>query len=586
MSIDNQDGIAGSVRPKPYPNRRETSGRRRESRNVRRKGGAGIAGPVIVICAVIAGLVALNYWANAGQIYRGVEVGSLELGGKTPEGARRAIEECVAGPLEELELTGFKENVTLSAKRLGADFDVSATVDAAYAVGREGSIVERLLDRVRAARGQVEAPLVADYEPQTLRVAVENLAGRVNAEPRKASVSVSGSEVRVQTAREGYELDVPATTENVERALKDISGEATLAGETREPEVSTREAERAADRAREAVAAPVLLTAEGARWTLSTAEAGQALEVTSKDGEIRVRLNRDGLRDIMADVYDALTVEPVEAGYVVDGAEVSVKEGRTGVKIEEESLFGALENGLFKGRREYEIPTAALEPELTTAEAKELKPTTLLGEYRTDYTWDTDPGRRTNMRRASDAINGTFVAPGEVFSYNAVTEPLDYEEAKVIENGAVAYEEGGGLSQVSSTLYMAANLAGLEIVEANPHYAELPYIRPGFDTTVWFGALDLRFENNTGGYVLIREWVDEDGFNYARIYGRPTGKEVKMWSEKAFDGTDPEGTPTTRWVTYKKITRNGKVLLEGVFRRDTYKELDPYELPAGEKPPD
>lgn len=288
----------------------------------------------------------------------------------------------------------------------------------------------------------------------------------------------------------------------------------------------------------------------------------------------------------MADVYDALTVEPVEAGYVVDGAEVSVKEGRTGVKIEEESLFGALENGLFKGRREYEIPTAALEPELTTAEAKELKPTTLLGEYRTDYTWDTDPGRRTNMRRASDAINGTFVAPGEVFSYNAVTEPLDYEEAKVIENGAVAYEEGGGLSQVSSTLYMAANLAGLEIVEANPHYAELPYIRPGFDTTVWFGALDLRFENNTGGYVLIREWVDEDGFNYARIYGRPTGKEVKMWSEKAFDGTDPEGTPTTRWVTYKKITRNGKVLLEGVFRRDTYKELDPYELPAGEKPPD
>jgi len=583
LSIDNQDGIAGSVRPKPYPNRRETSGRRRESRNVRRKGGAGIAGPVIVICAVIAGLVALNYWANAGQIYRGVEVGSLELGGKTPEEARRAIEERVAGPLE---LTGFKENATLSAKRLGADFDVSATVDAAYAVGREGSIVERLLDRVRAARGQVEATLVADYEPQTPRAAVENLAGRVNAEPRKASVSVSGSEVRVQTAREGYELDVPATTENVERALKDISGEATLAGETREPEVSTREAERAADRAREAVAAPVLLTAEGARWTLSTAEAGQALEVTSKDGEIRVRLNRDGLRDGMADVYDALTVEPVEAGYVVDGAEVSVKEGRTGVKIEEESLFGALENGLFKGRREYEIPTAALEPELTTAEAKELKPTTLLGEYRTDYTWDTDPGRRTNMRRASDAINGTFVAPGEVFSYNAVTEPLDYEEAKVIENGAVAYEEGGGLSQVSSTLYMAANLAGLEIVEANPHYAELPYIRPGFDTTVWFGALDLRIENNTGGYVLIREWVDEDGFNYARIYGRPTGKEVKMWSEKAFDGTDPEGTPTTRWVTYKKITRNGKVLLEGVFRRDTYKELDPYELPAGEKPPD
>lgn len=137
---------------------------------------------------------------------------------------------------------------------------------------------------------------------------------------------------------------------------------------------------------------------------------------------------------------------------------------------------------------------------------------------------------------------------------------------------------------MSSTLYMAANLAGLEIVEANPHYTELPYIRPGFDTTVWFGALDLRFENNTGGYILIREWMDPDGFNYARIYGRPTGREVKMWSEKVFDGTDAEGKPTTRWVTYKKVTQNGEGIFEGVFRRDTNKELDPYEPQKEGKP--
>ncbi|MDQ3924737.1 MAG: VanW family protein, partial [Actinomycetota bacterium] len=133
-------------------------------------------------------------------------------------------------------------------------------------------------------------------------------------------------------------------------------------------------------------------------------------------------------------------------------------------------------------------------------------PTILLGEYFTDSAWDPDPGRQSNLRMAAQAIDETVLAPGEEFSALEVLSPLDYEPAKVFTDGGVAYEEGGGLCQISSTLYMAANYAGLEITERNPHYAELNYIQPGFDATVWFGtngwgALDMRFRNNTDGDI-------------------------------------------------------------------------------------
>src|SRR5919112_814317 len=127
------------------------------------------------------------------------------------------------------------------------------------------------------------------------------------------------------------------------------------------------------------------------------------------------------------------------------------------------------------------------EPELTSAEAESLKPTTLLGKYRTDYRETSDKSRERveNLEIASNAIDGTFLAPEEVFSLSELAAPLSYNETKVIIEGKEEKGDGGGLCQVSSTLYMAANYAGLEMVERHPHAAQLPYIRPGLDATVW-----------------------------------------------------------------------------------------------------
>jgi vancomycin resistance protein YoaR len=560
--------------------RDENGGRRREHGGGRSR----FAAPVIVACAVVAVLVAADYWVNAGKIYRGVEAGTVALAGKTPVEAEEILRERATG--EEIMLTGAEE-ATLSAEELGVDYDVAATVEDAYAVGRRGDILKRLAERLRSAYGTVRLEPEVEYRREEAKARVEELASRLNGEPREASVHVRGSEVEVVGSREGYRMDVAATTLNVEEAIENMSGEAKIVGEILKPEYTTAEAERAAQKARKAMEGQLVLTAGGRKWTLSPAEIGTVLDITADDGDFRVALGRDGARRALADVYAALTVGPVEAAYDVNGTEVSVKPSRQGKKVEDAKFLDAVEVGIFEGKREYEVPVVIDEPEFTTQEAEKLKPTNLLGEYSTNYlTYDDSPGRVKNLEISSNAVNDTLLAPGEVFSFNALAQQYDYYDTKVIVGDRVDTAEGGGLCQVSSTLYMAANLAGLDVTERHAHYAELPYIRPGFDATVWFGALDMKFKNDTGDYVLIKEWVDRStGDVHAQIYGRPTGREVEMSSKKVAEYDDEEGNPVTEWVTYQKVTENGRVVFDGVLHEDTYRYLKPEEATTDERPP-
>lgn len=541
---------------------------RKAKKNSRRR----VTGSLLIICAVVAVLVAANYWTNYGRIYPGVVVGDVAVGGKSPEEARQILEERGASAFEKIRFTGRPEQeFTLSAEEMALDFDVSGTVDRAYAAGREGGVLERIGDRMTAAWGTVRVPPVVDYEREAVRTRIENLAARVNEKPKDASVNVLGSQAKVVESREGYEVDVAATAANVDEALESMSGEAALAGETLEPGVSTPAAQEAARVAGAAMSGPAVLTADGEEWELSPEEIGQSLSFTVEGGGLRAGLDRERLGEALSDMYDDLTVEPVEAGFEIRDDKVSVTKSRTGKSIDEEALLDDLETGLFAGKREFEAPVVTAEPNLTTGEAEELKPTGRIGQYRTDYTLSSDKSqeRVENLQISSNAVDGTVLAPGEVFSFNELAAPLDYNETKVIVGGKEEYAAGGGLCQVVSTLYMAANYAGLDIVERNPHSAMLPYIRPGFDATVWFGALDMKFENTTDGYVLVREYVADDGYVYAEIWGRPTGREVTMSSERV--SADSE---SATWITYQEVKENGEVVFDDVLHEDTYYALE------------
>ena len=561
--------------------------------------GRKLIGPVVIVLVVLGVLVAANYWLNSGKIYGGVEAGSVALGGMTPEEARAAVREQSTGALQSIRLTNSgtePESFSISAEEMGVRFDAGATVDEAYAVGREGGIGQRLQNRFDAATGTVRVAPEVSYRPEVAREQVESLAGRLDQQTRNASVEIVGQNAQVYQSQTGYELDVPATLANVEAAVEDLSGEAEIVSRSPEPTISTSEAESAASRADEAMSSPLVFRAEGQQWTANPVQIGQILDVETTNDDVRVSVNGERLQRSLSGMYAALSVEPAEAGFVVNGNQVNVTESRTGRQVETEKLVSAVESGIFEGQRTFEVPVVIAEPELTTAEAQQLKPTTVIGTYRTNYlSYDDSPGRVTNLKTAASAVNGTVLAPGEVFSFNKLAAPLQYADTKVILNGRVSTAEGGGLCQVSSTLYMAAQRANLDIVERYPHYAELPYIRPGFDATVWFGReggqpLDMKFENTSSGYLLLQEWVDEAGYVNATIYGRPNNTDVSLSSRKVSTSTDAEGNPVTKWVTSKKVAKDGEVTFNGPIHTDVYKYLKPEEegapadAPTGERP--
>ena len=560
----------------------KTFGRKRRS----------IVGPILIACAVLAVLVAADHLLNSGRIYRGVEVGDVGLGGSTPAEAKQLVKERATGALKEIEFSG-PEQFTRTSREMGVTFNVGPTVEKAYAVGREGNILERLGQRARALVLGVTVPPDVDYRSGKARAEVEEIASQVDHEPREASVRIVGSQVEVTESLDGYELDVPATMGSVNGAIDDVSGQAKLVGDVLEPHVTTAEAETAAEKARKAVSEQLVFHAEGKTWTLSPADIGSSLDVTREDGEIDIVLNRARMEERLANVYGDLNVKPVEASYDFGpSGGIIVTQSKEGQKIEEDKFLGAIEDGLFDGKREYDVPIGVDKPTYTTAGLESMKPTELQGSYRTNYQATTDQGqtRVENLKIASGAVSGTFVAPGESFSMLDHVAGLDYYQTHVIVNGVETLDEGGGLCQVTSTLYNAVLYAGLEITERAPHYSQLPYIRPGMDATVWYGGvgpeddLDMKFKNTTDGYVLLEEYVAGDGYIYANVYGVPDKVEVQMSSEPIYKEED-----SSKWVTYYTRTDDGKVVYQdqweteyGALIDDKGKKIPTPKVPVAE----
>ena len=276
-------------------------------------------------------------------------------------------------------------------------------------------------------------------------------------------------------------------------------------------------------------------------------------------------------REVVSGFAPQVRQQPVDASYETSDGGIEVAGGEPGSELNVEQTLANLDESLESLDGDVELATDEVQPEKTAGELESEAPTEKLGEFETDYRYSDSEARKQNLRMSSGAVDGTVLAPGETFSMNEHIEGLDYKKAKVFADGGESTALGGGLCQVTSTVYMAAQNAGMEIVEREPHYTTLPYIRPGFDATVWFGgqgipAIDMKFKNTTDSNVLVREYVTENGILKAEIWGQPTGKEVTMRSERDFKDTERG----IQWSTYKTVKKDGEVVQEGKLREDLY----------------
>jgi len=199
------------------------------------------------------------------------------------------------------------------------------------------------------------------------------------------------------------------------------------------------------------------------------------------------------------------------------------------------------------GSKKVILISRVIKPEITLAQANSFGIEELIAEGKSDYTHSI-PGRVHNVILAASKFNGVLIPKGETFSFNEVIGDISastgYMPAYIIKGGRSVLGDGGGVCQVSTTLFRTALNAGLPITERHAHAYRVQYYEndrgPGFDATVFSPSVDFKFKNNTSASILVQTEVNkENNILTFRFYGKRDGRKVEISDAKVYDVQPP-----------------------------------------------
>lgn len=289
--------------------------------------------------------------------------------------------------------------------------------------------------------------------------------------------------------------------------------------------------------------------------------------------------------------------DPINARFIFENGRVTeFQTAKDGKKVDVAKLKELLLREVTSSTKEaliISVPIITIKPEVTNEEANNLGIVEKIGEG-TSHFAGSIPNRIYNITLAATRLNGILIKPGEVFSFNKALGDVSvftgYKQAYVIQNGRTVLGDGGGVCQVSTTLFRAILNAGLPIIERNQHAYRVSYYEqdsgPGIDAAIYTPTLDLKFKNDTENYILLQAHVNPDQYELTfELYGTKDGREVLIGKpvivsqspapEPLYqdDPTLPKGViKQIDWaaagaVVYftRQVRKNGKILIDEKF---------------------
>lgn len=305
---------------------------------------------------------------------------------------------------------------------------------------------------------------------------------------------------------------------------------------------------------------------------------------------IRYGWNVGAVNKILTPLAAEINTEPQNAAVTVqDGTVVITQESRSGRTLDLAATAARVRSALGTGKDEVAAVMRVREPEFTSEHARAL--VAPLGRFTTKV-----PGtanRVHNVGLAASYVSGTILAPGEVFSYNKVVGPRTaargFREAPVLIDNELVLGDGGGVCQVSSTLFNVALLADFQILARSNHSRPVAYLPLGRDATVSYGSHDLQFKNTTGHHVLLWAWVTNRHLTVMAFATPEPGKDVAIEVARSGVIAPPAGTrtkpdpelaegkivereplPGYRAQTYRVVTVNGEVVRRELIGSSIY----------------
>ena len=390
------------------------------------------------------------------------------------------------------------------------------------------------------------------------------IAGRVDRKERDAAIRFRGLQPELVPGRTGRTLDREASARVILSSLVSLDRVDTgLPVRISQPDVKAPELEQALDHARVAVSGPVHLAVGDTRWRLPRWRISKILNLPH-DGSTSLQIGGPGANAYFRRFRRQVDRNPADAAFVVLPSDrVQVRPALPGLKLDVDAAKRAiLAAALSPNDRIARLLVEQAQPERSTREARAMGITGRVAGYTTYY--GGDPNRVHNVQLVARLIDKALIAPNKVFSFNDTTgertSDKGFLEAPVIINGELENGLGGGVCQVSTTVFNAAFEAGVPIEARTNHALYISHYPQGRDATVNYPDIDLKFRNDTGHWLLVRTFVGSSALT-VKLYGTPLGRRVESETGE-LKVTGPPGLKRvpdpSMWVGTKVVEESGE----------------------------
>lgn len=511
---------------------------------------------VVVTIFLLAGAALASYQLVYSQrIPLGVQLLDLDVGGLQPAEAKRLLsanlEAYLRTPLVLRQ--GGREWRALPGE-MGASFNVEESVARAYALGQQGNILERMRRQVSLLQHPQLLNLSFVFNEAAFRGGLARLAQEVEKPPEDATIKLVSAEVAVTSARPGYQIDRPALQARLREVLAGLSaGPIELPVQSIPPQVKEEDLAQARTQVEGMLAAPVTVRYGERKWTLDRAALADMLSLRQgKDAKgspkVEVTVAADKAEAWAKGLAKEVDQAPQDARVLWNGGRLTISSpGRPGISVETAKFGEALSKALTSGGRVVDLPVV-VKPPAGSEDLSRLGVQEKLSQASTSYA-GTMPDRIHNVRLGAQRINGTVVPPGGIYSMaealGPISEATGYKLGLAIIGPDTVLDVGGGLSQLTTTVFKAAFDAGFPIIQRTTHAYRIRRYEPilGIEATIYPPAVDLKFKNDTDHYILLDARTD-GGNVYITFYGTRPNREVSV------EGPIIENiVPTTKEVT-------------------------------------
>ena len=487
----------------------------------------------------------------AGRIFPGVSVAGVDLSGLSPSDAALKLNQTLSYPINGKILFRDGEKVWVATPaELGMVFDPSSSAMTAYGLGRSGGLFGSLSGQIRAGGFGANVAPVIIFDQRVAFQYLSQISAKIDQPTVEAGLSLDGTNVVAQPGQVGRELKIDATLVYLGAQLQTFSdGEVPLVVQEIQPQILDVSAQ--ADMARQILSQPLTLSIPDANegdpgpYVYNVQILANLLGVQRVPNGVQVVLNATGLRDLLAPVKQQVDRSASDAKFTFNddtGQLDLIQDSKVGRAMDLDASIKAINDALLRGEHSVPLVIAEAQPQIAgTATGQQLGITQLIWSE-TSYFYGSSNERIQNIQAAAERFHGVLVAPGEVFSMGATMGDVSLEngfaEALIIFGGRTIKGVGGGVCQVSTTLFRGVFNAGFPIVERYSHAYRVPYYEmiasgavdpnlAGLDATVYFPLVDFKFKNDSPYWILMETYVNVGARSLTwKFYSTKDGRSV------------------------------------------------------------